>query len=393
MTPNHVLTIAGAKGGVGKTTTSINLAASLSAAGHTAVVLELDLAMANLVDFLDVDIDDGATLHEVLADEVAVEEAVYDTSEGLGLVPSGTQLGGYADADLDNLQTVVEQLRRQFDLLLIDTPAGLSDETIRPMGLADGVVLVSTPRVASVRNVRNTMELAERVGVDICGLVLTKSGTGASPGAQRIADFLDLKLLGRVPEDDAVPHSQDHGQPVVQHAPHSGAAIAYDKIATKLVRDEEAPVAEQPPKREDGSESADEDATTQFTTTRPPSPDDSETEETTHRVVDRSTAVASTDGGDERDRTDADAETQSVDAGGLDMEPSPIATVDEEEETGDKAEETDAEDEAGEREESGPGSGVTGSTAETSDSETEDDEPEPETADSLVGKVRTVIGL
>ncbi|MBV0923706.1 cell division ATPase MinD [Halomicroarcula limicola] len=237
MVTNHVYTVAGAKGGVGKTTTSINLGASLAAAGRSTVAVELDLAMANLVDFLELDIDvrTATTLHDVLAGEAEVKSAIYETEAGLAVVPSGTDLDGYAETDLDRLSEVVETLRWHYDAVILDTPAGLSEETVRPMQLADETLLVSTPRVASIRNARNTKELAERVDTDVRGLVLTKSGTGASPGADRISEFLDVELLGHVPEDDAVPHSQDAGRPVAVNAPQSGAAIAYRRIARQLV--------------------------------------------------------------------------------------------------------------------------------------------------------------
>jgi len=236
MVDNQIFAIAGAKGGVGKTTTGINLGAVLADAGYSTAVVELDLGMANLVDFIDVDIDAGSdtTLHDVLADEATVDEAAYRTPTGLTIVPSGTTLDGYAETELTHLPEITDHLRRHYDIVLFDTPAGLSRETVRPIQLADEVLLISTPRVSAIRNVKNTMELADRVGADHRGLILTKSGTGASPGADKIAEFLELELLGHVPEDDAIPHSQDRGKPVVEYAPNSGAAIAYRKIADKL---------------------------------------------------------------------------------------------------------------------------------------------------------------
>lgn len=237
----HVYTVAGAKGGVGKTTTSINVGASLAATGLRTVVVELDLAMANLVDFIEtnIDVEEAPTLHDVLAGEASVDAATYETDSGLWVVPSGTTLSGYAETDLKRLPDTVKSLSESFDVVLLDTPAGLSEETMRPMQVSDDLLLVSTPRVASVRNAKNTKELSQRVGTPVRGLVLTKSGTGASPGADRIAAFLDVDLLGHVPEDDAVPHSQDKGQPVVVNAPNSGAAVAYQRIAEKLA---DAPV-------------------------------------------------------------------------------------------------------------------------------------------------------
>jgi len=240
MVDNCIFAVAGAKGGVGKTTTSINLGAELASAGYATAVVELDLAMANLVDFLDVGIDErtDVTFHDVLSGKATLSEATYEMSEGLSIVPSGTTLDGYAETSLDRFPGLIEQLRDRYEIVLLDTPAGLSRETVRPIQLADEILLISTPRVSAIRNVKNSIELANRVDADVRGLVLTKSGTGASPGAETIADFLELELLGHVPEDDAIPHSQDRGKPVVEYAPNSGAAIAYRKIAGKLVPSE-----------------------------------------------------------------------------------------------------------------------------------------------------------
>ncbi|MBX0298250.1 P-loop NTPase [Haloarcula nitratireducens] len=242
MVTNHVFTVAGAKGGIGKTTTCLNLGTMLAEAGYSTVVVEMDLAMANVVDFLNLDLNlkTATTFHDVLAGHASVTEAMYETDVGLSVVPSGTTLDGYAETELDRLPDIVESLRWYHDIVLFDTPAGLSEETVRPLELADSVLLISTPRAAAVRNVRTTQELADRVETPVRGLILTRSGTGTSPGADHIAEFLDVELLGHVPEDDAVPHAQDQGIPVVQNAPNAGAAIAYTKIARKLVATEKA---------------------------------------------------------------------------------------------------------------------------------------------------------
>lgn len=258
MNIDQVYAVAGAKGGVGKTTTSINVGATLAEMGYDVVVVELDLAMANLVDFLDIDVEESTTFHDVLAGADDVEDAIYEAGDGLAVVPSGTDLAGYSETDLDRLPATVETLRWPYDVVILDTPAGLSEEVIRPLLVADEVILVSTPRVSSVRNANNTIQLADRVDTDVEGLVLTKSGTGKSPGAHRIAEFLEVELLGHVPEDDAVPHSQDRGKPVVVDTPRSGAAVAYRKIARKLVDADPTTVPEPE------------------TTTGPPAPDERE---------------------------------------------------------------------------------------------------------------------
>lgn len=235
MTASFVLAVAGAKGGVGKTTTSINLGKALAQEGRETLVVELDLAMANMVDFLSFPDDPDPTLHEVLAGEADPIDAVYDVGDHTSVAPSGTTLDGFASTDLDRFPAVMERYGEIFDVLIVDTGAGLNRSVVEPIRAADATVVVSTPRVASVRDAKKTIALSERVETPVCGLVLAQSGTGASPGPETIADFLDVDLLGHIPDDDAVPASQDKGKPVVEWAPQSSAGITYRETAENVL--------------------------------------------------------------------------------------------------------------------------------------------------------------
>jgi septum site-determining protein MinD len=236
MPDSRVYTVAGAKGGVGKTTVSLNLGAAFAAAGATVVVVEMDLAMANMVDFLslDADLKSAPTMHDVLAGRVPVEDALYPAPGDIDVVPSGVALDSFAATDVDRLDDVLPTLRAAYDLVIMDTGAGLSQETVQPLGRADDVVLVSTPRVAAIRDVEKTMELTDRAGGSVAGIVFTKSGTGKAPPPEKLANFLQTDLLGHVPEDRAVTNSQDEGIPVVMNQPASQAATAFRDIVSRL---------------------------------------------------------------------------------------------------------------------------------------------------------------
>lgn len=237
MAPAQTFAVAGAKGGVGKTTTSLNLAAALSEEGP-AVVVEFDLAMANSADFLAIDCtpDVDPTLHDVLADTETVKSATYSSPGGFDIVPSGTTLDGYADTKPHRIAPVVKALSADYEYVMIDVGAGLSRETLLPMAVADETLIVSTPRVASVRDAKKTVGLVERVGGSVAGVVFVKAGTGSAPDPDRIASFLEVDLLGHVPEDSAVPASQDAGRPVVTRAPESPAGLAYRDAAETIVQ-------------------------------------------------------------------------------------------------------------------------------------------------------------
>lgn len=130
----------------------------------------------------------------------------------------------------------MKALSSDYEYVLIDVGAGLSRETLLPMAIADETIIVSTPRVASVRDAKKTTGLVERVDGSVAGVVFVKSGTGRAPEPDRIASFLEVDLLGHVPEDGAVPASQDAGKPVVTHAPDSEAARAYRDAVDTIVR-------------------------------------------------------------------------------------------------------------------------------------------------------------
>lgn len=233
------LAVAGSKGGVGKTTTSINLASALvMQTDQSVVVVDLDLAMGNCLDFLKLDIqpDKDPTLHDVLAGSASVLDAVYESPGGICVVPSGPNLEGYAATDPVRIRGALTTLQEEFDVIILDTPAGVSYESILPLGLADAVILVSTPRLAAVRDTEKTRILAERVDANVVGVVFSQSGTGNAPGVEKLAEFLGVELLGHVPAEDAVLESQDAGQPILVYEFASRAAEAYWEAGQRLSR-------------------------------------------------------------------------------------------------------------------------------------------------------------
>jgi len=224
----YVCTIASGKGGVGKTTSAVNIAAVLEANGYDTAVVDADLEMANLGEMIGVEHD--GSLHGVLAGNRAVSEVLTDAQGGITAVPGERSLEAYAEADPAKLRGVIGTLRDAYDVVLVDTGAGLSHETAVPLGLADGILLVTTPDDVSVTDTAKTVDLAERVDGTVIGVLVTRATRDTDVPAA--VEDLDVPVVGVIPADGEATASE----PLVLDAPDSDAADAYREVTAALQR-------------------------------------------------------------------------------------------------------------------------------------------------------------
>ena len=223
---SYVCAIAGGKGGVGRTTTAINLGTALEAHAYDVVVVDADLGMSNVAAMTGIEPEE--TIHDVLAGNATVEEALVELDSGLTLLPGEWAIEAYGDADAANLKEVVETLREMYDVVLVDTSAGINHEKTVSVGLADGTILVTTASDVSLADTRKTAQLAERVGGNVLGTILTCVTSSAQVSDAR--ERLEHPLLGVVPEELSVSI-----EPLVVVDETSVAGEAYRALAEAVV--------------------------------------------------------------------------------------------------------------------------------------------------------------
>ena len=230
----RVYTIASGKGGTGKTTATLNLGTALAQLGKKTLILDADIGMANLGLLLGLE-KCKITLHEVLSGSAKINEAIYDGPAGLKVGPSGLSLKGFQNANPEKLREVMSSLIEGMDFVLIDAPAGISKDGVIPLAVADKVILVVNPELASMADALKTKALTEMLGRSVEGVILNRAELEKTEiSRNKVSELLGSKVLEMIPEDANVRRSAAFKVPIVIRAPKSPAAIAYFRLAALI---------------------------------------------------------------------------------------------------------------------------------------------------------------
>lgn len=236
-----VYVITSGKGGVGKTTTAVNLGAALNKFQENVVIVDANLSTPNLGLHFGAPIV-PVSLSHVLQGKADIEDAIYEHSSGLKLVPSSLSLKDLQKIDFSKMSDVSKKLKKISNHIIFDSAAGLGEEAKTALENADEVILVTNPNILSVTDSLKAIKLAEDLNKSVKGVILTRVKDEKSEmPLENIRDMLEVPILGVIPEDSAVEESLVKKNSVIHTKPRSKAAKAYMDVAAKLLGKKKKP--------------------------------------------------------------------------------------------------------------------------------------------------------
>jgi len=230
-----IYAIISGKGGVGKTTTTINLGTSLNYLGEDIVIVDANLTTPNVGIHLGAPIV-PITLNHVLSNQAKFEEAIYEHESGTKVMPASLSLRETEKVDYKKLPELMKKLKKITNIILIDAAAGLGEEARAAIDSCDEIIIVTNPEMSAVTDALKTVKLAEEKDKPITGVILTRyKGKPYEMSIPNIRDMLEVPIIGIIPEDDAIKESQALKNAVIHTHPRSRAAKMYFNTSKRLL--------------------------------------------------------------------------------------------------------------------------------------------------------------
>lgn len=246
----HIIIVMSGKGGVGKSTVSSNLAATLSMEGYQTGIMDVDITGPNIPKMFGVEDEKLHVMDEKLI-PVTVPPSMKLMSMAFLLPDKDSPVMWRGPVKMGAIKQFIEDVNWGYlDYLVVDMPPGTGDEAlsiVQLMPKADGMIIVTTPQDVALLDSRKSLRFGAETHIPIIGIVENMSGFVCphcgevtnifkSGGGEAAAKELNVQFLGKVPIEPGVVDSGDSGMPVVLKYPESASAKAFKGIVEKVVK-------------------------------------------------------------------------------------------------------------------------------------------------------------
>lgn len=237
---SEVIVVTSGKGGVGKTTTSANLGTGLALAGKKVAMVDADIGLRNLDVVMGLENRIVYDIVDVVEGNCRLKQALIKDKRysNLFLLPAA-QTRDKDSITPEQMQKLCENLKEEFDFVIIDCPAGIEQGFKNAIAGADRAVVVTTPEVSAVRDADRIIGLIEASELPSPHLILNRIRIdmvkrGDMMAMEDVTEILAIDILGIVPDDESIVISTNKGEPAVCD-PESKAGLAFRNITQRLI--------------------------------------------------------------------------------------------------------------------------------------------------------------
>lgn len=230
-----IIGVVSGKGGVGKTTTAINLGTAFSAFGKDVIVMDANLTTPNISVHLGAPLV-PVTLNDALRGAKSIHDAIYQHPSGIKVIPASVSIEELKYLNADKLAAILVELIGKTEYIIMDASAGLSEDTLAVIKAADEVLVVTNPELPAVTDALKTIKLAERMGTRVLGVVLNRARNDEFDlDVDTVENILEYPVLGVIPEDKKVREALNAKVPLVHAHADAPASKQFKRVAAKLL--------------------------------------------------------------------------------------------------------------------------------------------------------------
>ena len=258
---SKIIAIVNQKGGVGKTTTAVNMSAALALKGKKVLLIDED-PQGNATSGVGIEKNKQKSIYDVLVGDTAFEEAIIKTNvKNLYICPSNINLAG-AEVELVNMisremkmKEKIEEIKESFNYIIIDCPPSLGLLTINALTAANSIIIpiqceyYALEGVGQLMNTVNLIKKQLNKDLYIEGVILTMSDVRTNISNQVVSEvkqyFKDNVYKTVIPRNVKLSEAPSYGMPINVYAPRSKGAKCYDKLANELVKSKKKVIKEE----------------------------------------------------------------------------------------------------------------------------------------------------
>lgn len=237
----RVIVITSGKGGVGKTTTNANIGTALARAGKKVVMIDTDLGLRNLDLLLGLENRIVYTIVDVVEERCKLKQALVKDKKNPNLcLLAAAQTRDKSAVTEEQLKDICEELKKDFDFILVDCPAGIEQGFQNAVAGASEAIVVTTPEMSAVRDADRIIGLLEsKEEIKSYKLLLNRVRpnlikSNDMMSVEDVVEILSADLIGIIPEDTGIITSTNKGEPIVNDE-KSLAGQAYNNVAKRII--------------------------------------------------------------------------------------------------------------------------------------------------------------